>query len=634
MEEGSNLFKHVNVFKKLVYKGGICKGATGDFLFTFTAAYGFDSNTRAVYNSLADCRAMGFVNVDVESDFILVVRLLNGYLKSSWSWMYWTQTIDKLSVGGLVMLMKGAEEEHRLAPFHLVREVLKGSVTVSLELLLFPDRPFDGSFPSTAGGHPTEVGCQKNKAISSTSPTANSENEKHTEESSYTGPAANMGNFIISIKNGLDRCSEIVSQVDWSSYSICKVPRKLREIDPKAYTPQVISIGPIHKGADHLQYMELYKWYFLRSNLDRTKHDLELYINAILKLVDRTRKFYGWSSINLNDQDLIMMLLLDSSFIIELLLMWTQGLTGNEGNLLYTDRVLLPSIQSDMLLFENQIPLFVLDSLFPIIVGPYYKGDSVSQLALGFFNSAIPGRIKNQGTPNTGNKDVDGRHLLDVIRQSLIPLRSTPPMSTPSSSSSQPTDALVDHRHPHLMIQCVSMLSNSGVKFKKKMLSKLTDIEFKGGVLEIPPLVVDDHTKPIFLNLMAVEQCHREYSDEISSYIVFMDGLINSSRDVAYLQQKGIINHWLGSDEAVAQLFNDLCREISIDDINGSYLSILSTQLNDHVSRKWPTWRAILKREYFGHPWSTISVIAAVLVIILTLIQAFYAILAYHAGPS
>ena len=43
---------------------------------------------------------------------------------------------------------------------------------------------------------------------------------------------------------------------------------------------------------------------------------------------------------------------------------------------------------------------------------------------------------------------------------------------------------------------------------------------------------------------------------------VFMDNLINIKWDVAYLHERGIIEHWLGSNAEVANMFNGLCKEL------------------------------------------------------------------------
>ena len=39
-------------------------------------------------------------------------------------------------------------------------------------------------------------------------------------------------------------------------------------------------------------------------------------------------------------------------------------------------------------------------------------------------------------------------------------------------------------------------------------------------------------------------------------HVIFIDNLINSPQDIAYLHYYGIIEHWLGSDAEVVDLFN------------------------------------------------------------------------------
>jgi len=46
--------------------------------------------------------------------------------------------------------------------------------------------------------------------------------------------------------------------------SIYKVPGRLREVNEKASTPRVVSIGPIHHGKEKLKAMEDHKKMYLR----------------------------------------------------------------------------------------------------------------------------------------------------------------------------------------------------------------------------------------------------------------------------------------------------------------------------------------------------------------------------------
>ena len=51
---------------------------------------------------------------------------------------------------------------------------------------------------------------------------------------------------------------------------IYKVPPKLRSLHEKAYTPQVVSIGPFHHGKKEFKVMEKHKLRYLQAFLDRT----------------------------------------------------------------------------------------------------------------------------------------------------------------------------------------------------------------------------------------------------------------------------------------------------------------------------------------------------------------------------
>ena len=140
-------------------------------------------------------------------------------------------------------------------------------------------------------------------------------------------------------------------------------------------------------------------------------------------------------------------------------------------------------------------------------------------------------------------------------------------------------------------------------------------------------------TKSLFLNLIAFEQCHIDSSNDITSYIIFMDNLIDSHEDVSYLHYCGIIEHWLGSDAEVANLFNRLCEEV-VFDTEDSYLSRLSAEVNRYYNQKWNAWRAALKHKYFNNPWAVVSFCAAVILLVLTLCQSFYGVYAYYKPPS
>ncbi|KAL5700870.1 hypothetical protein ACHQM5_026272 [Ranunculus cassubicifolius] len=441
--------------------------------------------------------------------------------------------------------------------------------------------------------------------------------EEDIEVEEFNSPLS-KADWVITIKEKLDQVPLCEGSSSWLNHCIFRVPRNIREIESKAYTPQIVSIGPYHRGETSLRGMERHKWRLLRHLLERTGHSLELYLEAMAELEDKARQSYSMQSIDIVSREFIEMMLLDACFILELLRVSVKGFIYcgySWGDPIFSSRGALPCIQRDLLMLENQLPLFVLERLFALSCEPD-ETESVSQLALQFFDSVVRG-CKDA----TLNTDEPGLHFLHIIRQSLIP----------ASKLTLGCVSIKQYNQPQLMMHCVTWLRGSGLKFRRKRYtSNFTDIEFKNGILYIPRLVIYDSTKSIFLNLMAFEQCYPHCSNHVTSYISFMDGLINSQRDVAYLRRQRIIDHGLGSEEEVAVLFNNLCKEISFDINNDCYLLKVSSEVNRYFDKKWNRWRASLKQEYFSNPWAIVSLLAAVCLIGLTIAQTLYSAFAYE----
>lgn len=147
-------------------------------------------------------------------------------------------------------------------------------------------------------------------------------------------------------------------------------------------------------------------------------------------------------------------------------------------------------------------------------------------------------------------------------------------------------------------------------------------IYYRGdGVLEIPKLILDDECESLFRNFIAFEMCHYQ-KNYITDYIVLMDQLINTTRDVDIPVQKRIIENWLGDNVAVTNLFNNLL----INATAGSdfYLADVTKGLNEYCDVPWNRRKAALRQDYFCSPWRGASTIAAVILLLLTLIQTIF----------
>lgn len=255
-----------------------------------------------------------------------------------------------------------------------------------------------------------------------------------------------------------------------------------------------------------------------------------------------------------------------------------------------------------------------------------------------FFNHLIPTKeqfpdseqsfteTKLKSIENTSDSSSSELHCLHVFHTGLIPKtkKQGHPLSSPRSS-----------RTVNVSTPCITDLRNAGIKFKRKTNDtyRFWDIKYENGVLYIPRLKIQDGTKSLFLNLMAFEQCRFDVSNNITSYISFMDNLIDSGEDVKHLRYVDIIEHWLGSDQVVADLFNNLCKEVVLG-VNDNYLSNVSNQLKEYCQRKFNVWKASLKRDYCSNPWAIISFSAAFLLILFTIVQTSYGVVGYHKPPK
>ncbi|GMN55493.1 hypothetical protein TIFTF001_024619 [Ficus carica] len=153
----------------------------------------------------------------------------------------------------------------------------------------------------------------------------------------------------------------------------------------------------------------------------------------------------------------------------------------------------------------------------------------------------------------------------------------------------------------------VQDLKAAGINLKPSKTCSVRDIKFSSlgfaAQLELPPLVVDDSMAPKFLNLIAYKMCpdNIETKYEITSYISFLDSLIDYPNDVKELRSANIPYNRLGCDDEVAQLFNEIAKDLvpnveySLDSVGFSGCGSSSrfdrdSNLVHHLSSRQPAW--------------------------------------------
>ncbi|EOY05383.1 Uncharacterized protein TCM_020393 isoform 1 [Theobroma cacao] len=392
-----------------------------------------------------------------------------------------------------------------------------------------------------------------------------------------------------------------------SDCCIFKVPNYLRKVNEKAYEPEVVAIGPFHRGKDHLKPMEERKIRFLQLILqERGENDITKYVVVMRELEERARKCYA-EPVSLDSDGFVEMMLLDGCLIIQLIR--KSARTTSIDDPIFKMSGFHGILCRDMLLIENQLPLFVLWELFCVIAVP--REDRFIDDIIKFFTVVLPGKgcIRKSLRSITENK-----HLLGLIYDCWHPSAFEMEVKTKTIECS--------------FMHCATELKEAGIRFKKVEGRSIFDIKFENGTMKIPTLEIDDDTEWFLRNVIAYEQFFSGSSlNHVTDYMNFMDCLINSRKDVEILRQRGIVKNWLGDDEVIATMFNRLGDSVTIPAF--SLYSEVFNNVNMYCSGRWNKRFANLKHNYFNSPWAFLSFLAAVLFLLLTMVQAVFSVLSY-----
>ncbi|TKW28556.1 hypothetical protein SEVIR_3G335800v4 [Setaria viridis] len=407
----------------------------------------------------------------------------------------------------------------------------------------------------------------------------------------------------------------------WRLHCIYRVPACVKDLNRKAYQPQVVSLGPFHHGEPQLAPMDAHKRRALVHFLRRARRPLPEFAAAVAGLGERLEGAYqglGDEWRGGGGERFVELMVTDGCFILEVM----RAATGWEVNdyagddpvfsahgLLYT----VPYIRRDMLMIENQLPLLVLERLLAVETGKDGNEDLINRLVLLFLSPTAWPLTTGVGL---------ALHPLDVLRRSLL----YGPAAAPPPSDPSPAPA------PDDIIRPAEELYEAGVRFKRSPTSSLLDIRFHRGTLYLPPIAIDDTTEYMLLNLMALERLHAGAGNGVTAYVFFMDSMVGSARDVALLAARRVVHSAVGGDRAAARLLNGLSRDVVLEP--GSALDGVHREVNAYCRKRWNRWRANLVHTYFRSPWSFMSLLAAVFLLVMTVLQTVYTVLPYYGDKS
>ncbi|PPD79256.1 hypothetical protein GOBAR_DD23805 [Gossypium barbadense] len=372
----------------------------------------------------------------------------------------------------------------------------------------------------------------------------------------------------------------------------------------KYFKPKVISIGPLHHADPTLHKseklkLELAALFFKKIGID--KHTL---YNNMKTEIDGLKKCYDPKALEKCSYDnakLAWMFFVDGCANLQAVYMLYGPDYCRTPNEFLIKNELLTFVYSDLFLLENQLPFHVLELLTSSGDGKKFM-DSIIRF--------INGTVKNpQSHSRTDFGLVNGG-------------RSKESEFTYCIYYDDHTRTKPHHSHP---FRNVNGLKNAGIWLEASETSCLADISFNRyffvGKLRLPPITIDDST----MNLIAYEMCPDFYNNNfaVTSYMGFLDSLIDEAEDVKELRDSGILYNRLGSDKEVAKLIKKMNMDLVPSLMIYRHVKL---QIHDHHNNMWIRYPAQVYRTFFRTRWTFFAFVGAIGALFIGVLQAYYTI--------
>ncbi|XP_060671103.1 UPF0481 protein At3g47200-like [Ziziphus jujuba] len=393
----------------------------------------------------------------------------------------------------------------------------------------------------------------------------------------------------------------------------------LRNLDKNndCFDPHVVSVGPYHHEKPHLQEVENLKTEMALRYCGRFpglgvsdlyKRSSDLY-EIVKDAASEARGFYDKEILNnMDDKAFTKMMFLDGCFILEFIIMCLP--MEEEGY--HTN--MTANFKRDLFLLENQLPCIFINAI-EFAYGSSPKDNSPLHLLEVIQKPTIHGRKAKKSETNVlrGKPDVwFSRYPARVLKCIGILFG--------------PNKTAFDWYSYHL----ARVLKSMGIHFRPNKTGSFSDMKFESrlfvwGVLTHPPIRIDASTKSLLLNLMGLESSHTNSADMrglVTSYMCFMDSLIDNADNVIILRSQNIIVNCLGTDQDVADLFNNIASNLVP---NPHIYDAAKHGIQKHCESKFKIWMEEFHRVHFKNPWTLFALFGSLLLPMLTVTQTYLA---------
>ncbi|KAK9049275.1 hypothetical protein SSX86_031757 [Deinandra increscens subsp. villosa] len=402
------------------------------------------------------------------------------------------------------------------------------------------------------------------------------------------------------------------------SPSIYMVPSRLRDLSPSSFEPRLVSIGPLHREDVNVQAFEGHKSVYLIKLMSRIYiYSKEEVWKTCMQKADywknEIKACYDWpKNKNYSDAEIAEMMVIDACFILE----FTYQLVHGREEDCSLNMMQLVSVLADLVLLENQIPLFFLNEIYHCTISKFTSHVSLIRLIRALLYGKIRSIFLSETLEiNINNVSIStADHILSLLHQCFMP---------PDN---------IEKVQMGIRIHSATDLDMAGVNFKPSSENStwVMGIEMKqyhrfpyNPTLTMPVLQVHDSTEFILRNLIAYEQSFKPRM-YFTSYVVALDMLVNSPKDVAKLVDSRVLTNMMSSNEEAATMINSLGKNVLVD---YTYYEQEWEKVNKYYNGYWPKNIASLKSTYFRSPWSIIALIAGIILFVLQVVQTIFTIM-------
>ncbi|KAM3206225.1 hypothetical protein ACQJBY_061724 [Aegilops geniculata] len=420
---------------------------------------------------------------------------------------------------------------------------------------------------------------------------------------------------------------------------IYRVPEMFLAADKNAYQPRFLSLGPYHCGdcaTDEMRRNDEVKPESLDTAIEEGGPSVEEYMKVVASIEADARRCYD-RDITMEWDAFCRMLLLDG-FQLMALLEWLghedvppeAAASPGDNDTQEECRpktAALSSMGHDLMMLENQIPLFVVDKMYCLRYGigetETAGREAVSELAWRTIGNIMYGVPSSSPHPPAPAKC---QHLVQLCHVYL-----------------EPTDIhkSLGSCEDYGRFRRATEYYEAGVKFRplyagadKSARCPLLDVTFSNGVLRMAHHKVDERTNYILRNVLVYEQRYHDTATSgatgyVTAYVVFMSQLLGGPEDVALLSRRRVIEHHLGNDAEVCAMFRGLAQGLVFDPSSKHYLNMVGVNLHAHYRSRLNRWCAWVRRYRFGNPWLAVAWVFGAMAVLGTIIQTVIALLTY-----